>query len=198
MYNKIKELNEMVKTLNNLKNVGEVNNDPKSVFESLGINKDEFESKFSEALKFKSTLKFTKLSENAVSPKYAYLSDSGFDLHSTEDVVLEPFGRGLVPTGLSFDIPEGFEIQVRSKSGLCLKQGLMVLNSPGTVDRGYTGEVKVIIMNMNNNAVTIPSGQKIAQAVLCPVMDGTRVDLHESIEINEKERSDKGFGSTGI
>ena len=74
----------------------------------------------------------------------------------------------------------------------------MVLNSPGTVDRGYTGEVKVIIMNMNNNAVTIPSGQKIAQAVLCPVMDGTRVDLHESIEINEKERSDKGFGSTGI
>ena len=96
-----------------------------------------------------------------------------------------------------YSSPES-EIQVRTKSGLALKQGLMVLNSPGTVDQGYTGEVKVILMNMNNMAMTVDKGQKIAQAVLCSVESGKKIYLHHVEEFNEKERGDNGFGSTGI
>ena len=81
---------------------------------------------------------------------------------------------------------------------MAIKQGLMVLNSPGTIDQGYTGEVKVILMNMNNMAMTVDKGQKIAQAVLCPVESGKKVYLHHVEEFNEKERGDNGFGSTGI
>jgi dUTP pyrophosphatase len=82
--------------------------------------------------------------------------------------------------------------------GLALKQGLTVLNTPGTVDAGYDGEVKVIVYNTNNYTVTIPKGMKIAQAVLCPVLNGKFVTLHEVIELDEKERGSNGFGSTGI
>jgi dUTP pyrophosphatase len=96
------------------------------------------------------------------------------------------------------DIPEGYEIQVRSKSGLALKQGLMVLNSPGTVDQGYTGEIQVIMFNTTKNKIKIEKGQKIAQAVLCPVVSGKWITLVEKKEINEKDRNANGFGSTGL
>ena len=99
-------------------------------------------------------LNYQTISPDAVSPKYNYGSDSGFDLHSTEEITIEGFGRVLVPTGLRFDIKDGYEIQVRTKSGLAINQGLMVLNSPGTVDSGYNGEVKVIVFNTNiDNAI---------------------------------------------
>ena len=111
---------------------------------------------------------------------------------------IDGFGRTLVPTGLHFDIPDGYEIQVRSKSGLAIKQGLMVLNSPGTVDQGYTGEIKVIIFNTNPNKVTINKNQKIAQAVISPVVCGKWVNLKQVKNIEDKDRSNKGFGSTGI
>lgn len=143
-------------------------------------------------------LKYNKIHPDAVPPMYNYETDSGFDLHSVEEVHLLPFGRALVPTGLTFDIPEGTEIQVRTKSGLAIKQGLVVLNSPGTVDQGYTGEVKVIVMNMNDMAITISKGQKVAQAVVCPVYSGKWVNVIETEQINEKDRSSNGFGSTGI
>jgi dUTP pyrophosphatase len=143
-------------------------------------------------------LRYSKSSPDCVSPEYAYPTDSGFDLHSTEELEIGPFGRILVPTGLHIDIPDGYEIQVRSKSGLALKQGLMVLNSPGTVDFGYTGEIKVIIFNTTNNVVKINKGQKIAQAVLCPVVSGKWLVLKQVDDIGEKDRSNNGFGSTGI
>ena len=146
----------------------------------------------------KLTLGFTKLNDDAVTPIYNYPSDSGFDLHSTQDLEIPPFGRILVPTGLSFDIKDGYEIQVRSKSGLAIKQGLMVLNSPGTVDNGYTGEVQVIVFNTNNHTVTIPKGMKVGQAVLCPVVNGKWVDLDERNSVSKKDRNNNGFGSTGI
>lgn len=146
----------------------------------------------------KLTLGFTKLNDDAVTPIYNYPSDSGFDLHSTEELTVSPFGRVLVPTGLSFDIKDGYEIQVRSKSGLAIKQGLMVLNSPGTVDNGYTGEVQVIVFNTNNHTVTIPKGMKVGQAVLCPVVNGKWVDLDERNSVSKKDRNNNGFGSTGI
>jgi dUTP pyrophosphatase len=104
----------------------------------------------------------------------------------------------LIPTGLSFDIKDGFEIQVRSKSGLAINQGLMCLNSPGTVDNGYTGEVKVILFNTNNEPFKITKGMKVAQAVLCPVVNGAWVELEEKNETANKDRNSNGFGSTGI
>ena len=143
-------------------------------------------------------LKYKKLHPEAKKPFYNYPSDSGFDLYAMETVNLTRFGRALVPTGLSFDIKDGYEIQVRSKSGLAINQGLMVLNSPGTVDNGYTGEIKVIIFNTNDFAYTIEKGTKIAQAVLCPVVNGKWVDLQETTEEINKDRNANGFGSTGV
>jgi len=144
------------------------------------------------------TLKVKKLHPDAILPKYNYPTDSGFDLHSVEEVTIEPFGRAFVPTGLSFQFDKNHEIQVRTKSGLAIKQGLMVLNSPGTVDQGYSGEIKAIIFNVNNESVTIPKGMKVAQAVLCPVINGEYVNLLEVEELNETDRGSNGFGSTGI
>lgn len=146
----------------------------------------------------KQTIKFKKLNEDAVVPKYAYELDSGFDLYSVEKFVVPPFGRVLIPTGLSFDLPEGYEIQVRTKSGLAVNLGLMVSNSPGTVDRGYLGEIKVPLFNMNNNSLTIEKGMKVAQAVLCPVVCGKFVEFEQLNDLGTSERGDKGFGSTGI
>lgn len=143
-------------------------------------------------------LGYVKLHPDAFDPKYNYETDSGFDLHSTEEIIIPAFGRALIPTGLSFDIKDGYEIQVRSKSGLAINQGLMTLNSPGTVDNGYTGEVKGILFNTNNYPVTITKGMKIAQAVLCPVVNGKWVNLSQQNQIKEKDRADKGFGSTGV
>jgi dUTP pyrophosphatase len=143
-------------------------------------------------------LKYMVIHPDAVHPKYNYGSDSGFDLHSVEDVVIPPFGRAFVPSGLCFDIKDGFEIQVRTKSGLAINQGLMVLNSPGTVDNGYTGEVKGIIFNANPSEVTIKKGMKFAQAVVCPVVNGDWVGLTQVDEIKKKERGANGFGSTGL
>jgi dUTP pyrophosphatase len=144
------------------------------------------------------TLKVKKLHPDAILPKYNYQTDSGFDLHSVEDITIPPFGRAFVPTGLSFQFDENYEIQVRTKSGLAIKQGLMVLNSPGTVDQGYSGEIKAIIFNVNNESVTIPKGMKVAQAVLCPVVNGGYVNILEVNQLEETDRGSNGFGSTGI
>jgi len=152
---------------------------------------------FEESMVSKVELNYTNSSDNN-EPEYAYDSDSGFDLRSTEELWVQGNDRKLIPTGLRFDIPDGYEIQVRSKSGLALNQGLMVLNSPGTVDSGYQGEIKVIIFNTTKEKIKIEKGQKVAQAVLCPVVNGKWVNLVKVEEISEKDRNDKGFGSTGI
>lgn len=144
------------------------------------------------------TLKVELLNEDAKFPEYVYPSDSGFDLFSTVEIILQPFGRALIPTGIKLSIPEEFEIQVRPKSGLAINQGLTVLNTPGTVDSGYNGEIKVIIFNTNNTSVTIPKGTKIAQAVLSPVVNGKYVDLIQVNKVSDGDRGDNGFGSTGL
>jgi len=143
-------------------------------------------------------LNYQVIHPDAVHPKYNYGSDSGFDLHSVEDVTIPPFGRALVPSGLCFDIKDGYEIQVRTKSGLAINQGLMVLNSPATIDSGYSGEIKVIIFNTNQTSFTIPKGMKVGQAVLCPVVNGDWVGLNQVEQINKKERGSNGFGSTKL
>ena len=179
-----------------LSDMSKVNTEIKRELKNHGVDIDELEDEFNNYSP-KLNLEYSK-TVDATTPKYNYETDSGFDLHSTVDIEIPPFGRALVPTGLSFNINDGNEIQVRSKSGLALKQGLMVLNSPGTVDNGYTGEVQVIVFNTNNHIVTIPKGMKIAQAVLCPVINGKWVNLVEVSKINEKDRGENGFGSTGI
>jgi dUTP pyrophosphatase len=167
------------------------------IYEEFGLDLKQLEE---DMLNYspKLDLGFVKLNSDAVDPFYNYDGDSGFDLYSTEEVTLPPFGRALVSTGLAFEIKDGYEIQVRSKSGLALKQGLMVLNSPGTVDNSYIGEVKVILFNVNNHEFVVNKGMKIAQAVLTSVVNGKWVNLVNKKEINKTDRADKGFGSTGI
>ena len=165
--------------------------------ELIGMTYEEMNEDALKAIKNKN-LKVELLNDDAKFPEYAYPSDSGFDLFSTEEVILQPFGRALVPTGIKLSIPEEFEIQVRPKSGLAINQGLTVLNTPGTVDSGYNGEIKVIIFNTNNISVTIPKGMKIAQAVLCPVVNGKYVNLIQVDKVENGDRGDNGFGSTGL
>lgn len=158
---------------------------------------DEMEKELYDSMQMK-VLKVKKLNRDAILPFYNYPSDSGFDLYSTIDVEIGPFGRYLVPTGLSFQFDRGLEIQVRTKSGLAINQGLMVLNSPGTVDQGYSGEVKVPLFNANPHPVMISKGMKVAQGVLCPVLNGGYVNIQEVDDLEQTDRGDKGFGSTGI
>jgi dUTP pyrophosphatase len=163
----------------------------------LGISFEEMEKEINNMAKTR-TIMVELLHEDAVLPKYAYPSDSGFDLHATEEVIIGPFGRALVPTGLKVSFEEGYEIQVRPKSGLAIKQGLTVLNTPGTVDQGYTGEIQVIVFNTNNTTVTIPKGMKVGQGVLCPVVQGKYVNVQKVEQVEDKDRGNNGFGSTGI
>lgn len=198
MFKNLKQMNSLISEMRKLTNDPNSLKDPQAIMDSMGINQEELEQQLSGILTKKATLKFTKIHEDAVSPKYNYESDSGFDLHSTEDVTVEGMGRALAPTGLRFDIPMGHEIQVRPKSGLAIKQGLTVLNTPGTVDQGYTGEIQVIVFNTNNTTVTIPKGMKVGQGVLCPVVQGKYVSIEQVGQVEDKDRGNNGFGSTGI
>ena len=163
----------------------------------LGMSVDEMNETHMIMMKTKS-LGVELVHEDAKVPSYAYPSDSGFDLRSTVEINIPPFGRALIPTGIKLSIPEEYEIQIRPKSGLALNQGLTVLNTPGTVDSGYVGEIKVIVFNTNNATVTVSKGMKIAQAVLCPVMCGKYVSIELMDKVENKDRMDNGFGSTGL
>lgn len=188
---------ELSKILKQIQEETEGGDSNYEIEEIHGVNLKELEKTF-ENNQPKMTLEFIKVHENAVSPSYNYPTDSGFDLHSTEGVGVPPQSRMLVGTGLKFNIKDGFEMQVRPKSGLALKQGLTVLNTPGTVDSGYDGEVKVILYNSSHDTVHIEKGQKIAQACICPVVNGKWIQTKEVTEINGKDRGNNGFGSTGI
>jgi dUTP pyrophosphatase len=169
----------------------------KELEDMLGLSFEDMETEINNITKLR-TIKVELIHENAVLPKYAYPSDSGFDLHAAEEVIIGPFGRALIPTGLKVSFEEGYEIQVRPKSGLAIKQGLTVLNTPGTVDQGYTGEIQVIVFNTNNTTVTIPKGMKVGQGVLCPVVQGKYVSIEQVGQVEDKDRGNNGFGSTGV
>lgn len=195
--NYLKELREKFRDLNIKMNVDDSEFDYDMIKDEYDLDIKKLEQDMMENVT-KLELGYKVLNLNAVKPSYNYDGDSGFDLYSTERIVVQPFGRCLVPTGLSFQIKDGYEIQVRSKSGLAINQGLMVLNSPGTVDSSYTGEIKVIIFNTNNHEFVIEKGMKVGQAVLSPVVNGKWVDLVEKNTLNETDRGSNGFGSTGI
>lgn len=173
--------------------------------EQIGNFIDSLESSFSEMEGdfFNSyhnvNLKYFKVVVDAKTPEYNYPTDSGFDFYSQDDdYTLKPFERKLFRTGLAFDIPAGYELEIRTKSGLAINHGLMVLNSPGTVDNGYTDEVKAIIINLSNEDVMVKKGMKICQGILSPVVEGKHVNLVQMSEKANKDRNEKGFGSTGI
>lgn len=130
-------------------------------------------------------------------PKYETEGASGFDIKArlNEEIELAPKERALIPTGLSFEVPPGFELQCRPRSGLALKKGLSVLNSPGTIDSDYRGEIKVIIMNAGKETIKIKDQDRIAQLVLSPVY---KANLILQKELERSSRGGGGFGSTGI
>ena len=140
------------------------------------------------------TIKFQKLTPDAVIPSYAHPGDAGADLVAIESYMLEPGQRLAIPTGLAAEIPQGYEMQVRPKSSLALNYGVTVLNTPGTVDAGYRGEIKVILINFGQSVFAINPGQRIAQIVIAPVLQAKFV-VTESL--NESQRGAGGFGSTG-
>ena len=139
-------------------------------------------------------IKFQKLHPDAQIPSYAHIGDAGADVYTVTEMTVAPQKRAAIPTGLAVDIPIGYEIQVRPKSGLALKHGITVLNSPGTVDAGYRGEIQVIVINLGDEAYTFTKGQKIAQLVLKPVIQANYVEG----ELGTSDRGVGGFGSTGL
>lgn len=141
------------------------------------------------------TVKFKKLQTAAILPTYAHPGDAGMDLRSVEHLTIPAGERRLVHTGLAMVLPDGYEAQVRPRSGLALKHGITVLNSPGTIDAGYRGEIGVILLNTGTEDFNIGEGDKIAQLVIAPVTIATICEV-ESLE--ESERGTGGFGSTGV
>lgn len=141
------------------------------------------------------TLGFNRIHPDAVLPAYAHPSDAGMDLRSVEDVSIEPGRRALVHTGLVVNLPPMHEAQVRPRSGLALKYGVTVLNTPGTIDAGYRGEIGVILANFGESAFKVAKGDKIAQLVIAPVL---QPEVVEAYEIDETDRGADGFGSTGV
>ena len=141
-------------------------------------------------------IKVVNQSGNAL-PEYATIGSSGMDIRANlqHDVVLQPLQRDLIGTGLFIELPLGFEAQIRPSSGLAIKQGITCLNTPGTIDADYRGEIKVILINLSNEVVTIANGDRIAQMVIQKV---EQAELMLVKSINETQRGEGGFGHTGV
>ncbi|MGE3875034.1 MAG: dUTP diphosphatase [Parvibaculaceae bacterium] len=132
--------------------------------------------------------------EGLALPAYETEHAAGMDLRAAEDAILPPGGRALVATGFAIELPEGFEAQVRPRSGLAARHGVTLLNAPGTIDADYRGEIKVILINHGDAAFAVKRGDRIAQMVVAPV---ARVALEETRELSGTGRGAGGFGSTG-
>ena len=137
-----------------------------------------------------------RLSDKVVLPKYETEGSSGLDLaaHISENIEIKPGSTAIIPTGLAVSIPKNFEIQIRPRSGLAAKNQLSVLNTPGTIDADYRGELKVILINLSAKSFLVENGARIAQMVLCPVV---KANLKEVKILEDTKRGSGGFGSTG-
>lgn len=140
-------------------------------------------------------IKIRNTSANAL-PTYGTTGAAGLDIraHLTEAVTLQPLERKLIPTGLFLEIPEGHEVQIRPRSGLAFKHGITVLNSPGTIDADYRGEIGVLLVNLSNEPFVVENGERIAQMVVAQYCQATWL---ETTELSDTARGDGGFGSTG-
>ncbi len=141
------------------------------------------------------TVKIINQSNNPL-PAYATEGSSGMDVCAfiNETIALQPLERALIPTGLFIELPQGFEAQIRPRSGLAIKQGITCLNTPGTVDADYRGEIKIILINLSNEIQSVHNGDRIAQMVIQKV---EKIDWSLSVELEQTERNAGGFGSTG-
>jgi dUTP pyrophosphatase len=140
-------------------------------------------------------IKFKKLTKDSIIPEYMSKGSSGADIYADEELIINPGEIKLVSTGFKLSIPEGFEGQVRPRSGLALKHGITVLNAPGTIDSDYRGEVKVILINLGKENFKINKGDRIAQLIIAEVV---RANFTITEELEDTIRSDGGFGHTGI
>ncbi len=143
----------------------------------------------------KIVVKVKKLSKDAKLPEKQHETDAGYDLYSNENAVIAPGEYKIISTGIAIELPRGIEAQIRPRSGLALKYGLTILNAPGTVDSGYRGEIKIILLNLGKEAVEIKKGQRIAQMVFNKIEDA---EIKEVKKLSKSDRNEKGFGSTGV
>jgi len=141
------------------------------------------------------TLHITRIHPAAQLPSYAHPGDAGMDVCACERVVLAPMSRALVPTGLQIALPPGTEAQIRPRSGNAFKHGVTVLNTPGTIDEGYRGEVKILLANLGAETFVVEPGMRVAQMVVAPVL---RVNIEEAATLDATARGESGFGSTGV
>ncbi len=140
-------------------------------------------------------LRIKKLRDNAVVPRYAHEGDAGLDLYSTVDAVIMPGQRTLIPTGIAIELPPQTEAQIRPRSGLALKNGITVINSPGTIDAGYRGEIGIVLINHGSEPFSVTVGSKIAQMVINRF---ETAEIEEADELSDSERGTGGYGSTGV
>lgn len=141
-------------------------------------------------------LPIKRLDHSVELPRYAYCGDAGLDIRSNEDIVLKPYERAMVSTGLAIAIPDGYAGFMQPRSGLAAKQGLTVLNTPGLIDAHYRGELKIIIINLDKeHSVSIRKGDRIAQLVIQAV---PQVELNEVDDLGDTDRGQGGFGSSGV
>ena len=136
-----------------------------------------------------------KINQKAIIPFQAHEGDAGRDLFSVEEVVLKPMERKLIHTGIKIQLPKNTEAQIRPRSGLALKNGITVLNTPGTIDEGYRGEIGIILINLGAEEFKVEEGMKIAQMVIKPTLT---LDVEEVVKLTETTRGEGGFGSTGV
>jgi len=141
-------------------------------------------------------IQIKKLSNEVLTPKYETLGSSGMDIaaYTERNIIINSGNRALIPTGFSLSVPQGYEIQIRPCSGLAIKKGITVLNTPGTIDSDYRGEIKVVLINLSEDKFTVKNGERIAQMVICPI---EQVSVEEVEELPETGRGTGGFGSTG-
>ena len=189
--------------------LGEINNIVNNYDGVEKINSEEYNNDINElnsiidaykniSGELKTITKYVNKSNNP-DPIYAHVGDSGFDIRASlkESVTLKPLERKLITTGLSFELSPNTELQIRPRSGMALKHGITVLNTPGTVDEGYRGDVGVILVNLSNEKYTINDGDRIAQGVINHVIGQGVSQLVNSEELSNTERGSDGFGSTG-
>ena len=143
------------------------------------------------------TLSFKKLNDKATLPQYQTDGSAGFDLHSSseEEIVIKQNEVALIPTGLSSEFTNQYELQIRSRSGLAFKNQVIVLNAPGTIDSDYRGEIKIILYNLGKQDFVVKYGDRIAQGIFCPIV---KAHIQEASDLEKTARGEGGFGSTGV
>jgi dUTP pyrophosphatase len=194
-------IREQIEELKHLKSLGILDEETSKQidlaleeFQSLSTKEEESRENYNLQIKFVNK-------SNNENPTYAKDGDSGFDLRAnlSEPVTLKPLERKLIDTGLVFELPKGFDMEVRSRSGLALKNGIMVLNSPGTIDLSYRGNIGVILINLGNEDFTVNNGDRIAQGLIRWSLTNNNIELLEVEEISEDtNRGTNGFGHSGI